>query len=98
MPALFLSPPDQGKVERETANARVGIWLRYGANARVQATTGEVPLMRLEYERERLQPIPALWPGALQPARPRRPAPRPRDAGDRIAGRPADYPRRRQWL
>ncbi len=40
-------------------------WLREVANARVHATTGEVPLVRLELERERLQPIPAPWPGAI---------------------------------
>ncbi len=33
--------------------------------------------MRLEQERERLQPIPASWPGTLQPAAPQRPAPLP---------------------
>ena len=60
---------------RDTANARVGIWLREIANARVHATTGEVPLLRLEQERERLQPIPAPWQGTLPPARP---APLPR--------------------
>jgi hypothetical protein len=41
------------------------------------ATTGEVPAVRLQYERERLQPIPAPSPGTLQPARPARPAPLP---------------------
>jgi hypothetical protein len=44
----------------------------------MHATTGEVPLKRLEHERERLQPIPAPWPGAIQSARPTRPAPLPR--------------------
>ena len=70
--------PEGLTVDRDTANARVGTWLRVVANARVHATTGEVPLVRLEQERERLQPIPAPWPGALQPARPRRPTPLPR--------------------
>ena len=42
-------------VDRDTANARAGTWLREVANARVHATTGEVPLVRLELERERLQ-------------------------------------------
>jgi hypothetical protein len=33
---------------------------------------------RLERERERLQPIPTPWPGAIQSAPTRRPAPLPR--------------------
>jgi hypothetical protein len=52
--------------------------LREVANARVHATTSEIPLVRLEYERERLQPIPAPWPGAIQPVYSKRPAPLPR--------------------
>ncbi len=67
--------PEGLKVDCDTANARVGTWLREVANARTHATTGEIPLLRLEQERERLQPTPAPWPGALQPARPVRPAP-----------------------
>jgi len=34
--------------------------------------------VRLEQERERLQSIPAPWPGTLQPAAPKRPVPLPR--------------------
>jgi transposase len=48
------------------------------ANARVHATTGEIPAVRLEQERERLQLIPAPSPGTLQPIVPKRPAPPPR--------------------
>ena len=71
--------PEGLKVDRDTANVRVGTWLREVANARVHATTGEVPLVRLELERERLQPIPAPWPGLMiQPARSKRPLPMPR--------------------
>jgi transposase len=70
--------PEGLTVDRETANARVGTWLREVANARVHATTGEIPLVRLEQERERLQPIPASWSGKLQPAAPQRPAAPPR--------------------
>jgi transposase len=70
--------PEGLKVDRETANARVGTWLREIANARVHATTGEVPLVRLEQERERLQPMPASWPGTFQTAAPQRPVPLPR--------------------
>ena len=66
------------KVDRDLANARVAAWLREVANARVHGTTGEVPLVRLEYERERLQPIPAPWPGAMRPVYSKRPAPLPR--------------------
>jgi len=43
--------PEGLKVDRETANARVGTWLREVANARVYATTGAIPLVRLEQER-----------------------------------------------
>src|SRR5208283_2834710 len=46
------------KVDRDLANARVAAWLREVANARVHATTGEIPLVRLAQERERLQAIP----------------------------------------
>ena len=70
--------PEGLTVDRDTANARVGTWLREIANARVHATTGEIPAVRLEQERERLQPIPAPWPGTLQPTVPKRPPPPPR--------------------
>src|SRR5277367_5891861 len=66
------------KVDRETANARVNTWLREVANARVHGTTGDVPLVRLEYERERLQPMPTPWPGLIQPARSKPPLSIPR--------------------
>ena len=62
--------PEGLAVDRDTANARVGTWLREVANARVHATTGEVPAVRLEQERERLQPMSAPWPGLLEPLRP----------------------------
>ena len=70
--------PEGLKVDRDTANARVGSWLREIANARVHATTGEVPLVRLELERERLQPMPRPWPGRIQRSRTTAPAPTPR--------------------
>jgi transposase len=57
--------PEGLMVDRDTANARVGTWLREVANARVHATTDEVPLKRLEQERQRLQTISAPWPGAI---------------------------------
>ena len=69
--------PEGLKVDRDTANARVGTWLREVANARVHATTGEIPLKRLELERERLQPMPTQWPGSFQRVRSNRPAPIP---------------------
>jgi len=53
-------------VDRDTANARVGTWLREIANTRVHATTGEVPQVRLDSERGRLQAMPAPWSGSLQ--------------------------------
>ncbi len=65
------------KVDRDTANARVGTWLREIANVRVHGTAGEVPAVRLELERERLQPTPTAWPGLIQPARSKRPTPIP---------------------
>ncbi len=68
--------PEGLRVDRDTANARVGTWLREIANARVHGTTGEVPLVRLELERERLQPMPAPW-------RHRRPVPRAGAEGSR---------------
>ena len=70
--------PEGLKVDRDTANTRVGTWLREVANARLHATTGEIPLVRLEWERERLQPMPTPWPGLIQPARVKRPASMPR--------------------
>ncbi len=70
--------PEGLKVDRDTANARAGTWLREVANARVHATTGEVPLVRLELERERLQPMPTPWPGLIQPARSKSPLSIPR--------------------
>jgi len=70
--------PEGLKVDRDTANARAGTWLREVANARVHATTGEVPLVRLELERERLQSMSTPWPGLIQPARSKRPIPTPR--------------------
>ena len=78
MPLASQLSPEGLKVDRDTANARVGTWLREVANARVHATTGEIPWVRLEQERERLQLIPASWPGTLQPAAPKRPAAPPR--------------------
>jgi len=50
--------PEGLRVDRDTANARVSTWLREVANARVHATTGEVPAVRLAEEREHLQPLP----------------------------------------
>jgi transposase len=70
--------PEGLKVDRDTANVRVGTWLREIANARVHATTGEVPLERLEFERERLQPLPTPWPGMIQRSRTKAPASIPR--------------------
>ena len=42
--------------------------MREVANARVHATTGEVPLARLEQERQHLQAIATPWPGVIQRA------------------------------
>ncbi len=70
--------PEGLTVDRDTANARVGTWLREVANARVHATTGEVPLVRLEQERDHLQPIVTAWPGTIEPPRPQAQLPVPR--------------------
>lgn len=52
-------------VDRETANTAVARWLREVANARVHATTGAVPLVRLEAERQHLQPIAGPYAGQV---------------------------------
>jgi transposase len=51
------------EVDRELANAAVSRWLREVANARVHATTGEVPLERLEIERSKLLAVPPPYAG-----------------------------------
>jgi len=50
-------------VDRESANIMVGRWLREVANARLHATTGAVPIERLETERPRLLSVPPLYGG-----------------------------------
>jgi transposase len=58
-------------VDRAAANLASGRWLREVANARVHATTGEVPALRLEAERGALRPVPPPYGGlALRPAAP----------------------------
>jgi transposase len=54
--------------DRQAANAAVKIWLREVANARLHATTHEVPAERLIVERAHLQPLPRPYRG--KPARP----------------------------
>jgi len=49
--------------DQQAANAAVKIWLRDVANARVHATTGEVPLVRLMIERGKLQALPKPYKG-----------------------------------
>lgn len=61
-------------VDRDVANVAVKRWLREVANARVHATTGEVPAMRLEEERGVLQPVPAPYAGRIM-RRPERKVP-----------------------
>src|ERR1700761_8602645 len=46
------------KLDLASANAHIGPWLSTRANARVHGTTGEIPNMRLQSEREALQPLP----------------------------------------
>jgi transposase len=51
------------KPDKHAANAAVARWLREVANARVHATTGEVPAARLAIETARLQALPAPYGG-----------------------------------
>ena len=50
-------------VDRQTANLAVRRWLREVANARVHATTGEIPAERLAIERAQLQSVPIPYGG-----------------------------------
>lgn len=63
--------------DKHAANAAVARWLREVANARVHATTKEVPAERLTIERPQLQRVPAPYLGrsvrALPPAAIRKP-------------------------
>ena len=49
--------------DKHAANAAVSRWLREVANARVHATTGEVPAERMLTERARLLMLPAAYGG-----------------------------------
>lgn len=49
--------------DRQAANVAVARWLREVANARLHATTGEVPADRLLLERQQLQALPAPYSG-----------------------------------
>ncbi|MGA1181743.1 MAG: IS21 family transposase [Pseudomonadales bacterium] len=51
------------KPDKDAANAAVKIWLREVANARIHATTGEVPAERLVIERAKLQELPKPYKG-----------------------------------
>lgn len=51
------------KPDKQAANAAVAIWLREVANARVHATTGEVPAERMIIERGKLQEPPKPYKG-----------------------------------
>ena len=46
------------KLDLTAANAHIGPWLQEVANARVHATTRELPNVRMELERTKLQPLP----------------------------------------
>jgi hypothetical protein len=64
-------------VDAAAANLAAGRWLREVANARVHATTGEVPAARLDEEREALGSIPPPYGGLLR-RMDERPLPPPR--------------------
>ena len=49
--------------DKQAANAAVGIWLREVANARVHATTGEVPVERKIIKQGKLQELPKPYEG-----------------------------------
>ena len=49
--------------DKHAANAAVAIWLRDVANARIHATTGEVPTERLIVEQTKLQDLPTSYQG-----------------------------------
>ena len=49
--------------DKHSANAAVARWLREVANARVHATTEEVPAERLLLERPKLQELPTAYRG-----------------------------------
>jgi transposase len=51
------------KPDKDSANAAVARWLREVANARVHATTGEIPAERLMLERAALQELAAPYRG-----------------------------------
>jgi transposase len=53
--------------DKHAANAAVARWLREVANARIHATTGEVPAERLVIETQKLQALPSPYAG--QPIR-----------------------------
>jgi transposase len=46
------------KLDVIAANAHIGPWLQEVANARIHATTREMPHVRMELERTKLQPLP----------------------------------------
>src|SRR5581483_10187964 len=46
------------KLDLTAANAHIGPWLQSVANARIHGRTGEVPNVRVQLEREKLQPLP----------------------------------------
>jgi transposase len=54
------------KLDLAAANAHIGPWLQEVANARVHATTREIPNVRMELERTKLQSLPV----TIQAARP----------------------------
>jgi transposase len=64
-------------VDGAAANLAVGRWLREVANARVHATTGEVPAARLEVERAALGSIPPPYGGQLPRRTTEAPSPPP---------------------
>jgi IstB-like ATP binding protein len=53
------------KPDKYAANAAVARWLREVANARVHATTNEIPAERLVIEAQKLQPLATPYTGRL---------------------------------
>jgi hypothetical protein len=65
-------------VDGAAANLTVGRWLRQVANARLHATTGEVPAARLQDERCALSQFPPPYGGLLPRRIEAAPSPSPR--------------------
>lgn len=60
-------------VDAQTANIEVWRWLRTVANERCHGTTGEIPRLRWELEREKLMRLPPQYPERVTGIKPQEP-------------------------